>query len=348
MRHQLGKWIMGVGLTAIVALTGCGKPEQVLYLYNWVDYVKPELLTRFETENKCKVVQDTYDSNEMMYAKLRAGATGYDLAFPSSYMAQIMKEQGMMESLDHAKIPNLTQIDPSAFKVSLDPEVEYAVPYTVSHTGVGYLKSKVSDPVESWSMFGRADLAGRVTMLNDMRETIGAALLFLGYSSNTTDEQELNAARDVVIGWKKNLAKFENEQYKTGLDSGEFLLVHGYVGDLLQVQAENPDIGIFFPREGYVTTCDLMVIPKGAKNIDLAHKFINFMLDPEVAAENTSFTQYLCPNLGGYALLDEELRNNPAIMRPDEVKALGEVNLDLGADNAKYTRVWDEIKSAQE
>ncbi len=347
MQLQLGKWTMCIVMAAMMIAGGCGKKQAVLHLYNWADYVKPELITRFEEENNCKVVLDTYDSNENMYAKLKAGATGYDLAFPSSYMVQIMKAQGMLELLDHRQLPNLQHLDPTSFKVSLDPEAKHAIPYTVSYTGVAYLKSKVNDVVESWGVFDRADLAGRMTMLNDMRETIAAGLRFLGYSSNTTNDNELAAARDVIVRWKKNLAKFENEQYKSGLASGEFLLVHGYVGDLLQIQAENPDIAIFFPKEGFVTTCDCMVIPKGAKNIELAHKYINFMLDPRVSAENTGFTQYLCPNKDSYPLLDEALRNNPAIILPPETKALGEVNLDLGEDNAKYTRTWDEIKSAK-
>jgi spermidine/putrescine transport system substrate-binding protein len=330
---------------AVCVLTGCSKPLPVLHLYNWADYVKPELLTQFEKDNNCKVILDTYDSNEAMYAKLKAGATGYDVAYPSSYMVKMMNEQGMLQKLDHALLPNIVHLDPWSFNVSRDPEVDHCVPYTVSYTGVGYLKSKVRDVVPSWSMFGREDLAGRMTMLDDMRETIAAGLRFSGYSSNTTNEQELAAARDVIVGWKKNLAKFENEQYKSGLANGEFLLVQGYVGDLLQIQAQNPDIGIFFPKEGFVMTCDCMVIPVGAKNVELAHKFINFMLDPKIAAENTSFTQYLCPNKDSYALLDESVRNNPAIMLPADVKAIGEVNFDLGEDNAKYVKTWDEIKA---
>lgn len=330
----------------VVALCGCSKPQPVLHLYNWVDYVKPELMTQFEKENNCKVILDTYDSNEAMYAKLKIGASGYDVAYPSSYMVQIMNEQGMLQKLDHALLPNAVHVDPSSFKVSLDPEMDHCVPYTVSYTGVGYLKSKVRDVEPSWSMFDRADLAGRMTMLDDMRETISAGLRFLGYSSNTTNDEELQKARDVVVRWKKNLAKFENEQYKSGLANGEFLLVHGYVGDLLQLQVQNPDVGIFFPKEGFVMTCDCMVIPKGAKQVELAHKWINFMLDPKTAAENTGFTQYLCPNKDSYELLAEASRNNPAIILSEDVKAIGEVNLDLGEENVKYTKTWDEIKAA--
>lgn len=334
-------------VAALLGGAGCSKPKPVLHLYNWADYIKPELIKRFESANRCMVVLDTYDSNEALYAKLKAGATGYDVAYPSSYMLHIMREQGMLQELDHRQLPNLTHLDPWVFNISRDPEVRHGVPYTVSYTGVGYLKSKVTNVTPSWAMFDRADLKGRMTMLDDMRETMAAGLRYLGHSSNTTNEEELAAARDVVIRWKQNLAKFENEQYKSGLDGGEFLLVHGYVGDLIQIQLQNPDIGIFFPREGFVMTCDCIVIPQGAQQVELAHRWINFMLDPAVAAENTGFTQYLCPNRDSYALLDQAVRDNPAIMLPPEVKALGEANFDLGADNEKYIQAWDAVKAAQ-
>jgi spermidine/putrescine transport system substrate-binding protein len=154
----------------------------------------------------------------------------------------------------------------------------------------------------------------------------------------------LKKAKDVVLRWKKNIAKFENEQYKPGLASGEFLLVHGYVGDLIQIQEENEDIGIFFPKEGFVTTCDVLVIPKGARNVELAHAFINFLLDPDVAAQNTAFMKYLCPNIASYERLPEDIRTNGAILLTPDLQAMAEVNLDLGEENAKFIRIWDEIK----
>jgi spermidine/putrescine transport system substrate-binding protein len=217
----------------------------------------------------------------------------------------------------------------------------------LTNTGIAYLKSKVANFEPTWGMFDRADLKGRMVMLNDMRETIGAALKFLGYSLNSTKPEELAAARDVVVRWKANLAKFENEQYKTGIASGEFLLVHGYSGDILQVQAENSDIAFAMPREGGVISCDDLVIAKSAKEVKLAHAYINFLQDPQVAAENTGFIQYLAPNKGSYPLLDEAIRNNPGIFLAPEIKAKCEVLADLGEQNALYVKVWDEIKAAK-
>jgi len=339
--------IAGILLAAVLlSAPACSKGQPVLHLYTWADYVKPELVREFEAKTGSRVVIDTFDSNESMYAKLKAGAGGYDLIVPSSYMVSIMNSQGMLQPLDHAKIPNLANVDRDYLKIAIDPEMAHSVPYMLTNTGIAYLEGKVENFEPSWAMFDRSDLGNRVTMLNDMRETIGAALKYLGYSLNTTDEAQLEEARDVVIRWKKNIAKFENEQYKSGLASGEFVLVHGYSGDILQVQAENEAIVFAAPREGTSISCDDFVIPKGAREVDLAHAFINFLHDPKVAAQNSEFIGYLCPNAASYPLLPEEFRTDPAVFLDPEVAARSEVILDLGDDNRKYTRIWDEIKAA--
>ena len=332
---------------ALLAVAGCKQQAKVLHVYTWADYVKPELVARFEQAEGCMVVIDTFDSNEAMYAKLKAGAGGYDIITPSSYMVQVMHRQGMLLPLDHAQLPNLANIDPDVLKIAIDPKMDHSVPYMMTITGIAYLQNKVKDFRPTWAMLDRTDLAGRMTMLADMRETIGAALKFLGYGINSTDPKQLEAARDVVIRWKKNLAKFENEQYKTGLASGEFLLVHAYSGDILQVQGENADIAFAVPEEGTSIACDDLVIPIQSRQAPLAHRFINFLHDPKVAAENTEFISYLCPNKASYPLLSEETRANPALFVPVEIQAKCEVITDLGNDNAAYARIWDEIKAAR-
>ena len=150
-----------------------------------------------------------------------------------------------------------------------------------------------------------------------------------------------------MLRWRKNLAKFENEQYKTGLASGEFLLVHGYSGDILQVQGENEDVQFVVPQEGTSVACDDLVIPTSAKQARLAHALIDFLHEPDVAAENSNFISYLCPNKTSYAKLDAGIRDNPAIFMDPAVRAKSEVIRDLGQDNAKYVKIWDEIKAAR-
>jgi len=345
-RFGLGAALIAVGLLA-AACGGGTKALPVLHIYTWADYVKPELVARFEMENGCKVVIDTFDSNEAMYAKLKAGASGYDLITPTSYMVSLMQSQGMLQTINRDLLPNLSHVDPEYLAIALDKTMDHSVPYMLTNTGIAYLKSKVEDFEPSWGMFDRADLQGRMVMLNDMRETIGAALKFLGYSLNSTKVEELAKAKAVVLRWKANLAKFENEQYKTGLASGEFLLVHGYSGDILQVQGENSDIVFAMPREGGAISCDDLVIAKSAQEARLAHAFINFVHDPKVAAENTEFIQYLCPNKDSYPLLKEEIRTNTGIFLAPELKAKCEVLAELGQANALYVKIWDEIKAGK-
>jgi spermidine/putrescine transport system substrate-binding protein len=318
----------------------------VLHIYNWADYVNPELVARFEAEHRCRVVIDTFDANEAMYAKLKAGASGYDLIFPSSYMAEVMAKEGLLLPLRHEWLPNLRHLDPAYLVRLPDPDCRHSVPYMMSYTGLAWRQGRLPDFTPSWTVFDRPELKGRMTLLDDRREVIGAALKVLGYSANTLDDAELAEAGDLVIRWKKNIAKFENEQYKNGIASGEFTVVMGYSGDLMQVIDEEPDVAFAVPVEGTQISCDVMVVPAGARQAELAHAFVNFLHDPAVAAENTTFLYYLCPNLPSYDLLDEGVRANPAVFVPAAVVERSEFLHDLGEGNAKYGRVWDAIKAA--
>jgi len=332
---------------ALLLPAACGKARPVLSVYTWSDYIKPGLVRRFERERACRVVLDTFESNEAMYAKLKAGATGYDLLTPSSYMVSLMHAQGMLRRLDQGLLPNLVHVDPDYLAIAVDRTMDHSVPYMLVISGIAYLKGRVENVVPSWRMFGRADLAGRMTMFNDMRETIGAALKCLGHSINTTSASELAEAEALLLEWKKNIAKYENEQYKIGLASGEFLLVHAWNGDVFQVRKENPDVRFFVPEEGTIISCDDLVIPADAREPALAHAFIDFLHDPAVAAENTVAIYYLCPNKDSYPLLPAEILDNPGIFLAPELRARSEMIADIGAANALYVKVWDRLKSSR-
>lgn len=321
-----------------------GEPP-TLHLYMWADYVKPSLVQQFEQENKCRVVIDTFDSNEAMYAKLKAGATGFDIAIPSSYMVKLMQEQDMLSPIDRGMLSNLANISGEVANKVYDKLMQHSVPYAVSYTVVAYRKDKIDKIDPTWAVFERPDIKSRCTLLNDMRETIGAALKFLGHSINTRDEQHLAQARDLVLKWKKNTAKFDNEAYKTGIDSGEFSLVMGYSGDLFQVVSDNDKVGILMPQEGITMSCDEFVILKQGHNSLLAHQFINFLLDAKIAAENMQEIGYLCPNKPALDQVSRDFLKHPAIHIPDELKSKVEVIEDLGADLPKWTKVWDEVKA---
>jgi len=336
---------MKLCFAALLLLITGAPAADTLHVFTWADYIHPDLVKRFEKEHDCKVAIDTFDSNEAMYARLKAGASGYDLIFPSSYIIPLMARQGMLQPLDHAQLANLKNVDPEVLGKIADSTMKHSVPYTFGYAVIAYRKDKVKDIEPTWKTFARADFKKRVTLLNDMRETIGAALKSLGYSLNTRDEQQLAEARDVLIGWKRNIAKFDNEGYKAGVDSGEFNVVHGYSGDLWQVMQTNRKVGVVIPREGVSASCDEMVIPKGAPRPALAHQMINFLLDGRVSAENMQNIGYLCPNSAGLKQVDSEFLKNPAVSIPADVKAKSEVIQDVGEDLKKFTKVWDEVKA---
>jgi spermidine/putrescine transport system substrate-binding protein len=346
MKHMLPFMVITL---AVAALTGCGPRKPTLHLYTWSDYLDPELVTKFEKENNCRVKIDTFDSNETMYAKMQAGSSGYDIIFPSSYQISLMAHNNMLQPLDKSKIPNVAAHFADLYKsVILNPEMAYNVPYAITFTGIAYRKDKVGNAQISWSIFDDPSFKGRSSLLNDFRETIGAGLKSLGYSLNSTNAVELQNASEVVIRWKKNIAKFDNEQYKTGIASGEFVLGHGYSGDVAQLMLEDPvNIGFAFPKEGFTAACDEMVIPKTATQVGLAHAFINFMYDPDNACKNIQFICAVMPNTEAIAKLPEKYRNNPAVLPPKDVLSRAEVLKDLGAANALYSKVWDTIKATE-
>jgi spermidine/putrescine transport system substrate-binding protein len=319
-----------------------------LRIFTWSDYLKPELLERFEQENGCRIVVETYDSNEALYDSLVArDREPFDLLFPSSYMVKILRKQGMLLPLNHDWIPNRRNVDPSYLEQGFDPRMRFSVPYAVTVTSLGYLAQEVPDFQPSWKVFDRPDLRGSMTLLADVRETIGAALKSLGYSLNSTNDQELAAAKEVVLRWKRNAAGFENEGYKDELAAGAIRLAHGYSGDLMLAQAENEDVRIAVPEEGSALSFDDMAIPADAREILLAHKFIDFILDPRVAAEMTEYICYLCPNEVSYQYLSAEIRTNPILFPPPEVVERLEMIADLGPANAKYAKLWEEIQAGK-
>jgi spermidine/putrescine transport system substrate-binding protein len=317
-----------------------------LTVFTWSDYLSDDAKVGFEKANNCKLVIDTFDSNEAMLAKLQSGATGYDVLVPSSYAVQALKRKGMIQSLDPAKIPNMKNVDASYLAKAPDSKMEFSVPYMTAPTCLCYLESKVPNPVNSWAMLERMDLKGRVTLLDDMREVLGAALKFLGHSLNSTDPVQLAAARDLAIRWKQNIAKFENEQYKTGIASGEFFLVQGYAGDLIQVADENKDMRLFIPQEGTAFSCDDLCIPKDAKNVDLAHAYIDYLTGAEVAAKNMEWIGYRAPNSAAYRLLSEDFRGSALLFPPDDLFAKCEPISDLADHLPLWTAEWDKVKAS--
>lgn len=325
-----------------------GERSRVVHVYTWSDYLDSNIIRDFEKRFTCRLSIDYFDSNESMYAKLKAGGGGYDLITPSSYMSSVMRQQGMLSPLDHGLLPNLGNVDRNFTRHTEDPEMLFGVPYTRTVTGVGFDVNLVQEEdLGSWKIFGNPRYAKRMTMLNDMREAIGAALKFLGYSLNTVDEGELEEAGEVLKRWKRNLAKFDIDEAKIGLASGEFMVIQGYNGDVALIMDEVEDIDFFIPEEGSSLASDDFVIAAGSPNVDLCHEFINFMLDPDNAHRNMESIRFFMPNPAAVQLLDPELRDNHAFHVPEEVMEKCEVIRDLGEDNEKYVRIWDKVKASE-
>jgi spermidine/putrescine transport system substrate-binding protein len=281
-------------LAALAAATviGCGSlKKNRLFIYNWTYYTPDSVIEKFEKEYKVKVIYDEFASNEDMYAKIKAGGSGYDIVFPSGDYVSIMIQQNMLEKIDKSKLSNLQNIDTAVLrKATYDPNMEYSVPYYYGAAGVLVNTAKVPDFERSWSIFGRADLRNRMTMLDDMREVMGDALAYLGYSVNTKDPSHIAAARDLINNsWKPNLTKFDAEAFGKGYANGDFWVVQGYAEVVFEEIADKPELldstFYFVPKEGGPAYLDSMCILKGSKNIDLAHKFIDFIHRPEIYAE---------------------------------------------------------------
>ncbi|GAB5560880.1 MAG: extracellular solute-binding protein [Synoicihabitans sp.] len=341
--------LFGILALAAFVFTSCAPKKPVLHIYIWSDYMADGLFEEFAAANDCEVVVDYYDSNEVLHAKLKGGATGYDLIFPSSYMIRLMAEDGLLQKLNHANIPNIKNLDPIFVgKVSIDKKMVHSIPYMTGATGLAYRKDEVKDFEASWRIFEREDLAGRMTLLDDPREVLGAALKVLGHSLNTSDPVAIEEAADLVIKWKKNIAQFASEANKAGVASKEFYVVQAWGGDIQQIIDENEDPNLAFalPQEGFPMWEDTMAIPSSADNVELAEKFINFMHDPVIAARNIEFNSYLCPNWASYNHLSEEVLQNPIVIIPKDLLAKGEQIQDVGENLALYTAAWDRVKSA--
>jgi spermidine/putrescine transport system substrate-binding protein len=295
------------------------KLSEELHVYNWTDYIDPAILEDFEAEYGVRVVLDTYDSNEVMLAKVAPGNSGYDIVVPSDYAVQIMIAEQLIDPLDKTLIPNIEHIKPELLDLYYDQGNQYSVPYFFGITGVAYNKSQFPTPPDSWAvLFDPAQAEayqGQFSMLDDERESPGAALRYLGLSVNETDPAALQQAQDLLTAQKPLVAAYNSADVNRKLASGEYVLAHAWNGQALQARlglgdefAGNPDIEFVIPKEGGVIWQDNLAILADSPNKYTAHVFINYLHRPEVAAKNEEYVQYLTPNQAAEPLLSEELQ----------------------------------------
>ncbi len=330
-------------LAAVTILgSACGGAKEQLYLYNWTYYIPEDVIKDFTKESGIRVIVDAYSSNEEMYNKLVAGGSGYDIVVPSGDYVSIMIAEGLLAPVDLAKIPNFKNIDPVALaRIGFDPGNKNSVPFMMGAAGISVNTTRASGYERSWSIFEKPEFKARMTMLDDMREVLGGALKYLGYSVNDKDPAHLEEARQVVERWKPNLVKFDAESFARGFAGGEFWVVQGYAENvyLEYEEARHGEIDFFFPAEGMPMYMDSFCILKGAKNVDAAYAFIDFMLRPDIAARVSDYLMLPSPNVPARALMTVA----PNYEFEDLEK--GEFKEDLGLDGLKlYNDIWRRIR----
>ena len=327
---------------------GTSKNGQVI-VYNWGEYIDPEIIDLFEEETGIDVIYEEFETNEIMYPKIQSGAIAYDVVCPSDYMIQRMIENDLLAEINYDHIPNLKYIGDNYMKMSrqFDPENKYSVPYLWGTVGILYNKKMVDEPVDSWGILWDKKYEDSILMQDSVRDAFAVALKYLGYSLNSTDLDELEAAKNLLIEQKPLVQAYVIDQVRDKMIGGEAALGVIYSGEALYCQQENPDLDYVIPKEGTNIWIDSWVIPKNAKTVENAEAFINFLCRPDIAKMNFDYITYSIPNTAGRDLIDDESLRNSPIAFPDDSKLENcETFRFLGDDNdALYNRLWREIKS---
>jgi spermidine/putrescine transport system permease protein len=335
-----------LGLPFLLAPGAAAGGDRQLNLYMWSNYIAPETVHRFEQRHGVRVNVDFYDSNEALLAKMQAGRVDYDVVCPSNYMVQILVTQGLLRSLDWSALPHAPNLDPRFLGRSFDPGNRYSVPYFWGTTGIAYRKSRTG-AVDSWGALWDPRFRGRILMLDDAREVFGAALKWKGLSLNTTDAAQLAAAQRLLVAQRPLVRAYNSASFEDVLLSGDVWLAQGWNGQFARAMAQDADIAYVIPREGSSLFIDTLAIPRDAPHPDLAHAFVDFVMEPEIAAEICRTMQYSSPNRGAVPLLPPAIRDNPAIFPPADVIARTEAIEDLGPATVLYDRLWTEVKTSR-
>ncbi len=335
-------------LGAPFVLTGlpAGGSRDALNVFIWSNYIAPETLAKFEQRYGVTVNVDLYDSNEALLAKLQAGNAGYDVICPSDYSVQVLVAQRLLRPLDHSQLPHLNNIDAAFLDRPYDPGNRHAVPYFWGTTGIAFSRRRAA-AVDSWDALWDPRFSGRILMLDDAREAFGAALKRRGRSLNETDLVALEQARRDLLEQKPLVRAYNSSNFEDVLLSGDVWLAQGWSGQFAKAMVQDPDIVYVIPKEGSTLFIDNLAIPVDARRPDLAHKFIDFTLEPEIAAEIGRTMLYSSPNRAAWPLLPADIRANSAIFPPEEALSRLELLRDLGETTTVYDRLWTAVKSSR-
>ena len=333
-----------IGIVAMMLLpAGCGGSQQTLNVFNWGDYIDPQVLKDFEKEFKIKVVYEEFDTNEDMYVKIANSSGKYDVAIPSDYMIRRMINEDMLHPINMSKITNYGGIEERHKNMPFDPDNEYSVPFMWGTVGILYNTTMVDEEVDSWDILWNPQYTKQIFMLNSIRDSIGITLKRLGYSLNTKDQMEIMEARDALLEQKPLVLSYVGDEMKDKMVAGEAALTVAWSGDAAACMSENEDLAYVIPVEGSNIWIDSMVIPKTAQNIDGAHSFINFMCRPDVGLMNAEYIEYASPIKAVREQLPEEVTEDVAFYPGVDDLENSEVFEDLSDTLVLYDRVWTEV-----
>ncbi len=338
-------YVTGLAL-AFSLMAGAAAAEGTLSLYNWGDYINPDVLTKFTEETGIAVTLDTYSSNEEMLAKIQAGATGYDIVFPSVHMNDIMLKLGLLEKTGINEHPDFKNIDPAFLRAKEDPASAYCLPYAWGTVGVFYNEA-VTGPVATWEDFFAIPekTGGKITLLDDMREVLAIGLMTNGKSVNTGEPADVQAATDYILSKKAAVSAFTYDSMAM-LSSGDIAAAHFFVGGNVFF-TETPDIKYVIPAEGATMYQENICVLASAPNKENAKTFMEFYLRPEIAALNVAQQFNGTPNIPANDLTPDFIKSNPNINVQGETMARLQIFEDIGAALRVYDRAWNTIRTAQ-
>lgn len=340
-------------LLTISLFSGCSDKNigqnGTVYFYNCGDYIDEDLLAKFQDETGIKVEYSTYDTNEIMYQKLKSSPGSYDLVIPSDYMIEKMTKEDMIEELDFNNIPNYEYIDDRYKNLSYDPNNKCSVPYMWGTIGIIYNPDLVTEPVNSWDILWNEKYNNKqIIMFDSMRDTLAIGLKKLGYSINSTNPNEINAATEELVKQKQSISPlYYVDEVKDKMISEEAIMATVWSGDAAYIRSENPKLEYVIPEEGANKWFDGMVVPKSAPNKENAEKLINFLCDPENAKQNVDYIGYSTPNKGAYDMLEDPVKDDKGIYPSKEVLDKCEIFTDLGDSLKLYDDAWMKIKTAK-
>ncbi|WP_160061241.1 ABC transporter substrate-binding protein [Psychromonas sp. L1A2] len=340
------KWLT---LTAMMLISFSSVAQEKVVLYNWADYIPDSVLRSFTKETGIKVEVATFDSNETMFAKLQlVNGKGYDLAIPTTFFIERMKRADLIQPIDKSKLKNFKNLEPSLLNQAYDPNNKYSIPYLWGSTAIAVNTDEMdASSITSWKDLWKPEFKDQILLLDDVRDIFLMALKAKGFENNTTNEDEIRQAYEALVELLPNVKLFLSDSPKGPLIQGNVPMGVMWNGETYMAQLELGTVEYVYPSEGVTLWVDSFVIPKGAENVENAHKFIDYVLRADIGKIILEGVGNSTPNRATISLLSEEMRNNPMVVPPAEVIEKGSFHRDLGEVNAIYEKYWQMLKQAK-